>query len=261
MDVSQIKQRLEALAPKPKTKKSELVDYKKTFWKPTVGKHEIRIVPSKFNKQDPFKEVLFHYGIGGKKVMLALTNFGEKDPIVEFSKQLQASGDTDQWKLGKKISPKPRWFAPVIVRGEEELGVRLWEFGKTMFTDLGNLALDEEIGDYTSITNGRDLKIVTVGPEATGTDYAKSTVTPKLKVSALSSDKQLVEKWLEDQPDILACYKKYEFEEMKKLLKDWLEKAQETSEATSPEAEAKPSKKSSSITTAAIWKSKSSWGK
>ncbi len=240
MDVNTIKQRLDNLQAKTAKKpKTELVDYTKTFWKPTVGKHEIRIVPSKFNKQDPFKEVQFHYGIGNKKVMLALTNFGEKDPIVEFISELKKSGDDDSWKLIKKISPKTRYFVPVVVRGEEEKGVRLWEFGVKMFRALGTLASDEEIGDYTSITNGRDIKVTTVDKATTGTDYNESTVQPKMKESKLSEDKEEVTKWLEEQPDVLAAYKHYTFDEMKTILKDWItnKKDDET-----PEAEAKPSK-------------------
>jgi hypothetical protein len=63
-----------------------------------------------------------------------------------------------------------RVFAPVIVRGEEEKGVRLWEFGKEVYQSLLSLAADEEVGDFTDIMEGRDMKIETVGPETTGTD-------------------------------------------------------------------------------------------
>jgi hypothetical protein len=251
MDVNLIKERLAAQA-QPKAKKTELVDYAKTFWKPGVGKHEIRIVPSKFNKLDPFREVQFHYGIGGKKVMLALTNFGEKDPIVEFINKLKETGDKENWNLIKKISPKKRYFAPVVVRGEEDKGVRLWEFGTQMWKDLCNLAADDEIGDYTDIVNGRDIKINTEGKEVTKTDYNKSTPTIKLKVSKLSEDKQEVKLWLEEQPDVLSCYKHYSFDEMKSLLENWLKTPQ--SDDDSPKAESKPSK--SNVAKAPVKKSK-----
>ena len=49
-------------------------------------------------------------------------------------------------------------------------------FGKTVYEELLALAVDEEIGDYTDIVNGRDLTVETVGPEATGTPYNKSSV-------------------------------------------------------------------------------------
>ena len=59
----------------------------------------------------------------------------------------------------------------MIVRGEEDKGVRLWQFGKLIYEELLSLAVDEEIGDYTDISSGRDLTIETVGPESTGTQY------------------------------------------------------------------------------------------
>ena len=38
------------------------------------------------------------------------------------------------------------------------------------------MAADEEIGDYTDIVGGRDIKLTTVGPEVTGTPYNKTTI-------------------------------------------------------------------------------------
>ena len=54
------------------------------FWKPSIGKQVVSIVPNKFNKSNPFTEVYFHYGIG-ERVMISPINYGEKDPIVEFA--------------------------------------------------------------------------------------------------------------------------------------------------------------------------------
>ena len=71
-----------------------------------------------------------HYGVG-KFPIVALTNWGEDDPIVEFSKKLRKSSESENWRLAKQLDPKMRVFAPVIVRGEEEKGVRLFEFSKT----------------------------------------------------------------------------------------------------------------------------------
>ncbi len=119
-----------------------------------MGKHSVRIVPSKFDKQNPFKEVLMHYGINNR-TMMSLANFNEKDPIVEFAQGLRKSGDKENWSLAKKLEPKMRIFAPVIVRGEEDKGVRLWEFGKQVYMDLLSIAEDEDVGDYTDpITGG-----------------------------------------------------------------------------------------------------------
>ena len=123
-----------------------------------------------------------------------------------------------------------RVFAPVIVRGEEEKGVRLWEFGKETYLELLSMVADEDIGDFSDIYEGRDLTIETVGPEVTGTKYNKSTVRPRTKITPLSDNATTVKMWLNEQPEILTLYKKYDYDEMKGILLTWLNP--ETEETT-----------------------------
>ena len=219
MDLSMLKQKLDTLQQKqPQGQKR---DYSLTFWRPTVGKQQIRIVPSAFNSKNPFTELKFYYGITNK-VMLSPLNYGEKDPIALFAGKLREEYNKENYVLAKKLDPKTRIFAPVIVRGEEDKGVRLWQFGKLIYEELLSLAVDEEIGDYTDIVNGRDLTIETVGPESTGTNYNKSSVRVRLKQSPLSEDAALVEKWTKEQPDPTKEFKRFTFDEMKTALEKWL---------------------------------------
>ena len=229
MDINQIKNRLNSLQNK-KGGSQNKEERAKNFWKPAVGKTLIRIVPSKFDKSNPFKEVYFHYGVANRS-MIALTNFGEKDPIVEFASQLRKSSEKENWQLAKKIEPKMRVFAPVIVRGEEEKGVRLWEFGKETYLELLSMVADEDIGDFSDIYEGRDLTIETVGPEVTGTKYNKSTVRPRTKITPLSDNSTQAKMWMSEQPEILALYKKYEYDEMKGILLTWLNPETEVEES------------------------------
>jgi len=153
---------------------------------------------------------------------------------MEFTKQLRQNGGSENWRLAKKLDPKTRIFAPVLVRGEEEMGVRLWQFGKEIYQEFLNLAADEEIGDYTDIVNGRDIKLITVGPEVTGTKYNKTSISPSVKSTPLSKDKNQVKEFLENQPDPKQIIKKYEFDEMKKILQEWLTSDEEESEGDIP---------------------------
>ena len=198
MDLNKIKNRLESLNQDNKPKSREKKDYTLTYWKPKQeGKYHIRVVPSKINNENPFPEVCMHYGVG-KYPIVALTNWGEDDPIVDFTKKLRKSSESENWRLAKQLDPKMRVFAPVVVRGEEDKGVRLWQFGKLVYEELLSLAVDEEIGDYTDVSSGRDITVETVGPEATGTPYNKSSVRVRLKQTPLSSDSSLVEKWTKE---------------------------------------------------------------
>ena len=219
MDLSMLKQKLDTLQQKQSTGQKR--DYSLTFWRPTVGKQQVRIVPSAFNPKNPFTELKFYYGITNK-VMISPLNFGEKDPIALFAGKLRDEYNKENYVLAKKLDPKTRIFVPVIVRGEEDKGVRLWQFGKLIYEELLSLAVDEEIGDYTDIASGRDLTIETVGPESTGTNYNKSSVRVRLKQTPLSSDSALVEKWTKEQPDPNAEFKRFTFDEMKSALEKWL---------------------------------------
>ena len=71
------------------------------LWKPEPGKNQLRIVPYQHNKDNPFMELYFHYDLG-KRNFLSPVTFGEPDPVVEFAEQLKSSGNSDDWKLGKK---------------------------------------------------------------------------------------------------------------------------------------------------------------
>ena len=218
MDLNQIKQKLESLQTQSSSNKG---GGKSLFWKPSIGKQQIRIVPNKYNKSFPFTEMMFYYGIG-QRVMPSPLNWGEKDPIQEFTKQLRASGDKENWYLAKKLDAKTRIFAPVVVRGEEAEGVKLWQFGKEVYQAFLNLAADEEIGDYTEPSGGRDIKLTTVGPEVTGTPYNKTTISPSMSTSPISTDPSLVSKILDDQPDPKNVFKRLTFDEVKSNLESFL---------------------------------------
>ena len=163
--------------------------------------------------------------------MISPTNFGEKDPIALFAQKLrEGEYNKENYVLAKKLDAKTRTFVPVVVRGEEDKGVRLWQFGKQVYEELLALAVDDEIGDYTDIVGGRDITVETVGPESTGTPYNKSSVRVRLKTSSLSEDKSQVETWLETQPNPSELFKRYTFDEMKSALEKWLSPEDNTSE-------------------------------
>ena len=221
MDLNALKQKLDTLQSKPQG--GQKTDYSLIFWKPTIGKQQIRIVPSAYDNNNPFTELKFYYGITNK-VMISPANFGEKDPIALFAGKLrEGEYNKENYVLAKKLDAKNRIFVPVVVRGEEDKGVRLWQFGKLVYEELLALAVDDEIGDYTDIVGGRDLTVETVGPEATGTPYNKSSIRVRMKTSPLSEDATKVETWTNEQPNPKeGLFKLFSFDEMKSALEKWL---------------------------------------
>ena len=216
MDLSAIRAKLDSMNTSGQQR--EKVDYEATFWKPPQGKSQVRIVPSFYNPDFPFRELYFHYGVG-KYPMIALSNFGMQDPVVDFVNELKKTDDRDNWSLAGKLTPKMRIFAPVIVRGEEDKGVRLWGFGKNVYKTLMSYAADEEIGDFTDVISGRDFTVEVVQ----GNPYPETTIRPRMKESVLSEDNTQVETWLKTQPKADDSFTKYNFDFIKKQLTSYLD--------------------------------------
>jgi len=226
MNINAIKKKLSSFEKKD-TKQSYEDRPKIPKFKPTIGKQTIRVVPFKHNKDYPFTEMKMYYNIGKFKLICSPLNWGDKDPIAEFAKKLRETNDSDKWALAKKLDFKVRIFLPVVVRGEEEQGVKYWEFGKQVYQDFLNLAADEEVGDFTDILEGRDIKITTVGPDVTGTSYNKTTISPSMKQTPLSKDSDLVERLLDEQPHPLDFYTNLPFDTIKDALQNWFEEDEE----------------------------------
>ena len=190
-------------------------------WKPTPGKHQIRLVPYKFNKENPFIELLFHYGINNK-TYLSPSSFGRPDPIVEFAEKLKRMGDKEDWKAAKKMEPKLRTFVPVLVRGEEGEGVRFWGFGKTVYQEILGYIADPDYGDITDANEGRDIVVEIVSAEDSGTSYPVTTIRVKPKESALTDNKETTDKFLNEQKNITELYSELSYAELKNVLESWL---------------------------------------
>ena len=235
MNLDAIKKKLESMNKTSKGSNNNSSNVKR--FKPSVGKQTVRVVPFKFNKEYPFTEMKFYYGIGSRKVIASPLNWKEKDPIAEFAKQLRGTNDKENWRLAKKLDPKTRIFAPVIVRGEENEGVQLWEFGKEIYEAFLQMAADEEVGDFTDIMTGRDIKLNTVGPDATGTPYNRTTISPSMKVTPLSNDENTVERLLNEQENPLDMYKPLPFDTIKQALQEWLNPEEEEGDIVSEEAQ------------------------
>lgn len=190
------------------------------LWKPEPGKNQLRIVPYQHNKENPFMELYFHYDLG-KRNFLSPVTFGEPDPVVEFAEQLKSSGNSDDWKLGKKLEPKMRTYLPVLVRGKESEGVKMWGFGKQVYQELLTFIADPDYGDITDPTSGRDLVITYTPPEGSER-FPKTTIMVKPNVTPATEDKNVADMVMNGQTDIFDIYKKCTYDDLKAALAAWL---------------------------------------
>ena len=211
------------------------------LWKPQPGTQIIRIVPYKFNKDNPFIELFFHYNLGGKSYLSPIS-FGRPDPIEEFAQKLKTSGNRDDYRLGKKLEAKMRTFAPVVVRGEEKEGVKFWGFGKTVYQELLSVISDPDYGDITDPVNGRDVGVEFKTAEEIGASFPKTTIRVKPNQTQITEDAKELEALLGSQKDIREIYNEQTYDELAEVLQKWLNPSDdETEETEKPKSSGKPS--------------------
>ena len=149
---------------------------------------------------DPFREMWFHYNLGENRGFLSpKKNFGEDDPLNDFIRQLYNEGSDESVKMAKNLGARQRFFSPVLVRGQEDQGVRLWGYGKTAYKELLNLVLNPEYGDITDVDGGTDL-VITYGKPA-GAQFPQTSIVPRRKSSPLTESSDTTSGMMDSIPD------------------------------------------------------------
>ena len=203
-----------------------------SMWRPQEGEETtVRLLAFPDNDGQPFKERWFYYNVGNNPGLLAPYQFGRPDPSQELINKLRDEGSKESYELAKKLYPKMRAYAPVIVRGEEDKGVRLWSFGKTVYQSLLNIMLDEDYGDITDPVEGRDVRVTCTKPP--GRQWASTDVMPRGKSSALAKDSKKAKELLSSIPSLDDLYTEKSYDELEKIVNDWLNGDDSDSEGTS----------------------------
>ena len=202
-----------------------------TFWRPQDGEQAIRIVPTADG--DPFKDFWFHYNVGSNSGFLSpKKNFGEGDPVDDVVRKLFNEGTEESIKMAKSLMARQRFFSPVLVRGEEEKGVRIWGYGKMVYEQLLNLVLNPEYGDITDTDTGTDLVLHYGKPQ--GASFPQTKLTPRRRSSVLCDDAvggdERCAELLESIPDFDTLFERKTPEDVGALLDAYLIGDESTSE-------------------------------
>ena len=191
-----------------------------TTWKAKEGSYIVRLIPT---EKELFREVYVYYFLGNEiapgGIIAPGQSFGKPDPIQDFQRQLFEDGTDESKQLAKTMNPKLRAYVPIIVRGEEDQGVRWWSFSKSVYERLMELCFHPEIEDITDVKKGHDLA-VEVKPQPNG--YAKTTIDPKFSPSVLSASASKVEEWLKNSPKFEDIIEIKTHDEIESLLTRWL---------------------------------------
>ena len=201
-------------------------DNKQSVWfKPDEGDTDIRIVPTPDG--DPLKEMYFHYSVGNhnKAVLCPKRNFGESCPICEFASSLWREGvdnnDEESKKLAKSLFVRQRYFSPVLVRGQEDQGVRVYGYGKKAYELLLGYILDPEYGDITDLTEGTDITLTYTKPNKPGS-YPQTSLKMRRNTSTLLEDTEAIPALLDNMPDFDSLFERLSTAQVEAILDEQL---------------------------------------
>ena len=177
--------------------------------------------------------------MGGNKTYLSPVTNGNADPVAEFADKLKSTGNKDEWIQGKRLEPKMRTYAPVVVRGEESEGVKWWGFGKTVYQELLSVIADPDYGDITDPTTGRDIVIERQTPAEAGNQYGKTTVRVKPNQTPITENKDVLENIFNSQIKLEDLWDEPSYDDLKDALQRYLNPSEEESDSSSTESETK----------------------
>ena len=202
---------MELMRRKLATLRGENTNGNSVWFKPDEGDTDIRIVPT--NDGDPLKEMFFHYNVGDHRggILCPKRNFGEGCPICEFASTLWREGsdknDEESKKLAKSLFVRTRYFSPVVVRGREEEGIKVYGYGKQAYELLLGYILDPEYGDVTDINEGTDITLTYTKPTKPGA-YPQTNLKMRRNTSALLDDKDAIPALLDGMPDFDSLFER-----------------------------------------------------
>ena len=198
---------------------------KSTMWKPSAGDQMIRILPTPDG--DPFREFHFHYNVGKNPgIYCNKRNDNGECAICDFASKLWRDGvpsdDQNLKNEAKKMFARKRYYSPVLVRGNEADGVKIWAYGKTAYETLLGYVLDPDYGDITDSEVGTDIKLTYSIPGTPGS-FPKTVLQPRRRPSILCDDNIAdCQQLLDSVPDIDNLFDVKTSEEVQTLLDGYL---------------------------------------
>jgi len=219
-----------------------------SLWRPEAGDTQIRLLPYPHGT-DPFIELYFCYNIGKTRSILSPLSFGKECPINEAAAALRSTGKKEDFELARKVQPKLRIYAPIIVRGKEAEGVKFWGFGKTVYQSLLNYFLDADYGDLSDPNSGRDVVVKFTPPSGTMA-FGATTIMPKPNKTTLLGTPDESQKLVDSIPHINDVFEEKTFDEVNRVWNAFLNDSDDSTGSTQTTTDGLGSEKTFSTTTA-----------
>lgn len=171
---------------------------RRTFWSPKEGDTTIRVMPPPKGQKRPHVKVWIHKvknpnnpSAFPENVVCAAKQANQKCVACERVAELRATGHKADADAAFELSSQHRYFLQIGLVDDPDVGVKVWEFGKKVYTQY--LAAMKE-GDITHPEQGFNLVVKRKGKTKTDTEY---TLTVKRRPSPMINPK-----WLEEMRDV-----------------------------------------------------------
>ena len=184
------------------------------YFRPEAGRTTIRIVSP--DGTFPLRNYWYHYNLAEKPVYSRYRNLKDSsDPINAYTQQLWNSEKVDEYRQMKASS---RFYAPVIIRGQEELGVKIWSFSKKCFTDMVDELKSVGANDnFYDSRKGRDITLIYKKPT---TGFPSTQLVAAQTASAIAGTDQEITRLEVDCPDIDKMHPEISHEDALALVRD-----------------------------------------
>ena len=185
---------------------------KMNWFKPGLGQHNIRFLPYSDKNGQPFQEIAYYDSkLLSERRFVTPTQFGMEDPVFELLTELKKDRSKESWSVWKNLQPKERYFAPVVVRGEESKGVQVWELNSRLVKDIYSVLAHPDYKDENLMDaeNGYDFTVMVSPTDKTfnGNAVKEIKLQPRRKPSPLSENDAEKEKLLKGIPNLEAYFK------------------------------------------------------
>jgi len=201
------------------TKKNGSTDKKDrpkiTWWKPSIGTADVRFLPYDDGKGQPFQEVSYYNSSKlSENRVIAPFQWDLKDPIQELMIKLRKNRQDDAtWKLMRQLQARESYYAPLIVRGQEDKGVQIWEMSQKVLNQIyTKLSHPDYAEEYLfDPKEGFDFSVTATdsGREYNGYPIKELTIDVRRKSSPLAKTQKERDDIIASIPNLGDYFKSY----------------------------------------------------
>jgi len=178
----------------------------------SLNTYEIRFLPYADKNGQPFEEVSFYDNKELTEMrFVAPAQYGMEDPIFDLINELRKENTKETWRLMGTLRPKERFYAPLLVRGEEEKGVQIWELNSKILKDIYSVLAHPDYAEENMMDadNGFDftLTVTDSGKKFNQYTIKNFDIQPRRKSSKLLVQKTAKDALIASIPNLEEYFK------------------------------------------------------